>query len=778
MIPSTTLTGSLKTSCGRRLAFELLEGRQLLSAAGVLQPGALVSPWQNPRLTMDVNNDGITNDDDVLDVVDRLIAVGSGPLPTNVDQQTPHDYYDTNGDTILSPIDALRIIHRLLTPPVVSLDTLVPFTVDLTPRVSVTATSPASLPDGTQVKVDIDFNGDGNFTDPGESGSSLTSLFGGSSTFDITPGFAPDDPNVGAYQVNLRARVIDSDGVEGTSPVVPLTIDTATSSALTDYVNAPDPSYHYSLANTIVDPNGQFTAYMLDMTSQTWRTSADVNLTTWHHWLQVVVPTGTIGTTALLYITGGANTDPVPTSFADPSVVSLAVQSHTVTAELFDVPSEPLTFTGDPNNPREEDAILAYTFDQFMKNIGQPGNDTWPALLPMVKSAVRAMDTVQSFVPTVANNSPIADFVVTGYSKRGWTTWLTAAVDDRVKAIIPGAFDALNLTAQMVHHYEVYGFFSPAVQDYIDLNIFQRLTTSEGEQLDQIIDPYRYLNNGRFTIPKLLIDSAGDPFFVSDSAQFYFHDLPGTQNYIRYLPNTNHSLDSRADDSTASFYDAILNNRPLPQFSWTVEPDGSIRVQTVDTPTQVLLWQITNPDARDFRKDFISPSLVWTSSPLTDQGGGVYIGSTPMPASGATAFMVELTFPSGIPGNPFVFTTEIHVNTALPLFAWPYPSGLAVAGDQSPQPAPATVAIAISSTTVATASAASGRQVNDEGAAIRQSASSTTNSRAPLIHASANRPTVSRSVTKVQNPARARALDAWFEESDWRADELLPATAG
>ena len=118
-----------------------------------------------------------------------------------------------------------------------------------------------------------------------------------------------------------------------------------------------------------------------------------------------------------------------------------------------------------------------------------------------------------------------------------------------------------------------------------------------------------------------------------------------------------------------------MSNKPLPQFTWAVQPDGSINVQTATPPSQVLLWQAMNPVARDFRNSAVlNPnSPTWTSSTLSDQGGGEYIGSTPMPSSGATAFFVQLTFPGPGPNMPpLVFTTEIHVNTQLPLFAWPF----------------------------------------------------------------------------------------------------------
>ncbi len=674
----------------RVLCLEPLEDRRLLDAGlgpavtETATPSAAVSPWKNPLLALDVNHDTRVTALDALTVINRILNSGIGALPAP-DTNPPQFYYDTNGDGYLSPLDALRVINRLNSPPQVTLDTLTPFSIDVTPRLEITATSSAALPDGTPVKIDVDFNGNGDFSDPGEVNYDVTTLFAGAADFDLNPALPPSPPS-GPYQIKLRAHVTDTYGVEGYSPVQTLSIDTGMSDVLKDYVQTADPAYHFSLANTVVDPSGLFTYYVLNMTSQSWRTSADVNQTLWQHWVQVVVPSGPISSTALLLIDGGS-TNPNPPASPDQALVIGALQTHTVVIDLKDVPNEPLTFTGDnPTRTRSEDAIIAYSFDQFMNHIGDPGNESWPVLEAMVKSAARAMDSVQTFIPTVVTDAHIDNFVVTGYSKRGWTTWLTAAVDNRVIGIIPGVFDNLNQGPQMVHHYGVYGNrdpsdlsvvggFSAAVQDYTNMNIFERILSPQGELLSQIVDPYRYLNNGRFTIPKLMLDSAGDQFFVSDSAQFYIHDLPGTENYIRYFPNTDHGLADAANDvlsSTLTFYFAILHNSPLPKFSWTVAADGSIHVQTVDTPTQVKLWQITNPTQRDFRKDYISSSLTWTSSLLSDQGGGVYVGSTPMPASGATAFFVELTFNSPIPGNPYVFTTEIHVNTNIPLAAWKF----------------------------------------------------------------------------------------------------------
>ena len=337
---------------------------------------------------------------------------------------------------------------------------------------------------------------------------------------------------------------------------------------------------------------------------------------------------------------------------AESRTIQTALATKSVVAELRMVPNQPLIFAGETMR-RSEDALIAYTWDKFLRT----GDERWPARLPMTKSAVRAMDAITSFCASAEGGQVKIDgFVVAGGSKRGWTTWTTAAVDKRVVAIVPIVIDTLNVDPCFRHHFAAYGFYAPAVGDYEAMGIMNWSGTPEYRALMKIEEPYEYRR--RLTMPKFIINSSGDQFFLPDSSQFYFDDLPGTK-YLRYVPNTDHSLrNSDAGETLLACYHAILNRTPLPRFSWTLEKDGSIRVQTADSPKEVKLWQATNPDARDFRLETLGSA--WQSSPLTDKGSGIYIGRVDKPTKGWTAFFVELTFPNGGPA-PLKFTTQVRV---------------------------------------------------------------------------------------------------------------------
>ncbi|MBZ5560545.1 MAG: PhoPQ-activated pathogenicity-related family protein [Acidobacteriia bacterium] len=420
--------------------------------------------------------------------------------------------------------------------------------------------------------------------------------------------------------------------------------------ALDRYIALPDPSYKYELVKTITGEG--YRAYVLDMTSQTWRSSSEVDRNVWKHWVTIITPNDLEHTTSLLFITGGANRNPPPET-ADRNLANIAVTTKSVVTELRMVPNQPLIFS-DERKLETEDGLIAYSWDKFLKT----GDETWPARLPMTKAAVRAMDTVTSFLGSAAGGRVEADsFVVAGASKRGWTTWTTAAVDKRVVAIIPMVIDLLNIEPSFAHHFAAYGYWAPSVTDYEEHGIMKWLGTPQFHALMKIEEPYEYRR--RLTMPKFLINAADDQFFLPDSWQYYFNDLSGVK-YLRYVPNGDHSLNNTDAFVTAlACYNAVLTKTPPPQFDWKIDGDGTIHVKTKDTPAAVKLWQVSNPGARDFRLTSIGPR--WTSTPLGEQAKGEYVARVAAPARGWTAYMVELNFPSGLTNAPFKFTTGVKV---------------------------------------------------------------------------------------------------------------------
>ncbi len=69
------------------------------------------SPWQNPRLNVDVNNDGDVTPIDVLQVINALSRIGTVSLVGSSIPTAP--YIDVNGSQTLEPIDVLVVINYL-----------------------------------------------------------------------------------------------------------------------------------------------------------------------------------------------------------------------------------------------------------------------------------------------------------------------------------------------------------------------------------------------------------------------------------------------------------------------------------------------------------------------------------------------------------------------------------------------------------------------------------------------------------------------------------------
>ena len=345
--------------------------------------------------------------------------------------------------------------------------------------------------------------------------------------------------------------------------------------------------------------------------------------------------------TAFLFITGDG------TGGRDiPMLQIIAERAGVVAAVITRVPNQPL-YDG-----RKEDALIAYTLVQYLKT----EDPTWPLLFPMVKSAVRAMDAVQEFARQ-EHHVEVKSFVVSGASKRGWTTWLSAAVEPRVKAIAPMVIDTLNMKAQNIWADKVYGKQSEQIQDYTENDLLKNPDDPKNVRVRSMIDPYSYRD--RYNLPKLLLLGTNDRYWTVDSLRHYWYDLPGPK-LIYQTPNAGHDLGGgkEATQTLAAFVQLIAANQPLPKMEWKIGDQkpgkGNVAVKVNQPAKAIRLWT-AHSDDRDFRDD------KWSSSELEiKKGSSKANAAVAAPAKGYEGYMieVELTTPDG---HPYKLSTEARV---------------------------------------------------------------------------------------------------------------------
>jgi PhoPQ-activated pathogenicity-related protein len=423
--------------------------------------------------------------------------------------------------------------------------------------------------------------------------------------------------------------------------------------ALDRYVYKEDPHYAWRVLSSV--PAGEATVHFLEMTSQQWLTEEEVDRPIWKHWLTVTVPRNVMSDTALMFIGGGSNRGAEPGE-PDQRLVQTAISVGTVVAELKMIPNQPLVF---PDDGQElyEDALIAYTWDKYLRT----QDEKWPARLPMTKAAVRAMDTITAVCASDAGGQvSVREFVVAGGSKRGWTTWTTAAVDKRVRGIFPIVIDMLNVVPSFKHHFAAYGFYAPAVGDYESRGIMKWQDTEAYAKLMKIVEPFEYRD--RLTMPKYLINATGDQFFLPDSWRFYWDELQGPK-HLRYVPNGEHSLrETDAYETLLAGYACIVHDMPMPQLEWDSPSPGVLHVQAKGmAPREVKLWTADNPKERDFRVDTIGRSWKARELKAADADGMAVQVSVGPPQKGYRAFMVEMTFQQKPMPAPLKMTTGVFV---------------------------------------------------------------------------------------------------------------------
>lgn len=428
-------------------------------------------------------------------------------------------------------------------------------------------------------------------------------------------------------------------------------VQTQSRTLLKDYVHAPDATFRYEIVHSVPGETSDF--HVLKMYSQHWLTPDIVDKTEWWHWVSIVVPKDTPHETGMLWIGGGSTNSKMPEK-PDPLILAASSQTNSIVAQIHNVPFQPITFANDSFGERYEDEIIAYGWRKFLEGGAKDEDAMWLARFPMTKAAKLAMDAITAVVKDKYNKN-LNNFVVGGASKRGWTTWTTAAVDDRVVAIVPVVIDLLNLVPSFEHHWRNYGYWAPAVGDYEHEGVMNWVGTPEFDRMMEITEPYSFLEE--YDLPKLLINASGDQFFQPDSWKFYWDSLPG-EKHVMYVPNSGHDVgDSDALPNLISFYGSILNKTPRPSYEWKVAGDKIVvKTDPKNRPISVKLWSAYNPLERNFMIDVFGPNWVAEEIKLPENGELEVLMKTP--EEGYRGYFVELTFAGE---SPLKVTSGIEV---------------------------------------------------------------------------------------------------------------------
>ena len=420
--------------------------------------------------------------------------------------------------------------------------------------------------------------------------------------------------------------------------------------SMKDYIESTKNEFSYEIEDIIYED--EWTGFHIKMISGEWLDKKKVEDVEWSHYVDIVIPNDTETDTGIMFIDGGVTDE---TYFRLDSIsVGYALKTKSIIVNIHNIPAQPINFLASDQEKFYEDDLIAYAWSQFLERGAKKEDIEWLPRLPMTRAVVRSMDLAQEIA--LQNNKELSDFVVSGASKRGWTAWTTAAVDDRIVGVVPMVIDMLNLVPSFENHYRSYGEFSPAVQDYVNYNIPDWMGTKEFKVLMSYVEPYSFLE--KFTMPKYIINAGSDEFFSTDSWRFYYEELPENK-LIRYVPNANHSLSGEyLSNDLVSFFHRIVNNIDLPDLNWELIDDNLEVFLDYDGEYSVSIWRAFNEDGRDFR--LWQEGELWKESKINTNEDNIYNIKLDNQSNGYQAIMVEFNldqdsqFPLKISTGPYV----------------------------------------------------------------------------------------------------------------------------
>ena len=317
----------------------------------------------------------------------------------------------------------------------------------------------------------------------------------------------------------------------------------------------------------------------------------------------------------------------------------------------------------------------------------------------MAKAVFQCMKTAQEFVNNQLEIAEVDNWIVTGASKRGWTTWMTGVTECsncvNVAAIIPLVPIEPNLLEGVHTQWKSYGGWTFAFNSYTDAGIMQWLDDDIFAKMTTFLDPLNYADR-LAKIPKYIMLSSDDEFMMFDWTSAYFDKfLSMGETKLLISPNSEHSLATAIPNvisSASSFARSIASGLPeehRPSFEYEKTDDHEITVTIPEGGPKVKGVYLRHAETfsslrRDFRwlalasEDNKNCSLPWLPMPSekeeelkttynleddqktclqlidwhkqelkeTEKGSGVYVGTAPEPKKEGhwVGYFVEVVF--------------------------------------------------------------------------------------------------------------------------------------
>jgi hypothetical protein len=457
----------------------------------------------------------------------------------------------------------------------------------------------------------------------------------------------------------------------------------------------------------------EWTAYVLNMTSQTWRDPAGVSSPVIWHTMVVVVPKNYEGNGFMtMELSFGAHTKSGVITRLDNRYVSsdysylphkgidsdtfedeqqfferaaqktayFATRTKGLGGALFQLPNGFEIFGDDPSQfPRVGDELKGWSYGNFLDHTDEPLR---LYELVQAKSVVRALDTMTAFTSTL-ETGPVTRFGLIGYSKLATATWIAGGVDDRVKAIAPMSNGVrltmpLNITQLDLDSRE--GRMSEAKarhtsqetapsnggDSYIYTVFHGSLLTDEYKRFSNIIDPAAWIE--KIEKPMFWAEGANDEVINStayaDQTRAYLPQLSGQTRHLM-MPNCNHDQTMVcALPAASAFFRGFILDQPPPAIEYQSSSKLGSLVLTVKqkskhVPNVVRQWKQT-----DFYHGFGKTTWQDTILEETTPGSGTWVSDNAVHQVGDAVFIaLEYSWPD--PGSTFTISSPLFHHPSL-----------------------------------------------------------------------------------------------------------------